>query len=82
MNIYIVMWKDRHTAMTARPFSDPGKAIEWAKKKAKESYCYPDDGTVEGYQERDDGTAPGWIFYAGYSCEGDCIYVVKTKLIE
>ena len=71
MKIYIAIWKDRHSDTTAYPFSDATKAIEWSKLKAKEYAIEPED-----YEEHD----YGWVFYANYSCEGDCIYVVETEL--
>ena len=75
MNIYIAIWNDRHTSTTAHPFTDKKKAIEWAKSTAK-------DGAKElvDYQEHYYGIDQGWVFYAEYSCEGDCIYVVETEL--
>jgi len=75
MEIYIAIWKDRHRDTTAHPFTDADKAVEWAKAKAKDYARDPVD-----YEERDYGKDDGWIFYADYSCEGDCIYVTKTEL--
>lgn len=75
MKIYIAIWKDRHTDTTAHPFTDKGRAIGWAKAKAKE--CARE---TEDYEEHDYGREIGWVFYADYSCESDCIYVVETEL--
>ena len=75
MKIYIAIWKDRHRDTTAHPFTDKHKAIDWAKSKAKE---YARDS--EDYEEHDYGKNSGWVFYADYSCESDCIYVVETEL--
>ena len=75
MNIYIAIWKDRHSETTAHPFTDKQKAIDWAKRKAKEYAREPAD-----YEERDREKDSGWVFYAAYSCESDCIYVVETEL--
>lgn len=75
MKIYIAIWKDSHTDTTAHPFTDPLTAVDWAQAKAKERCRYPED-----YEEHDYGQDEGWLFYAEYSCEGDCIYVVETEL--
>ena len=75
MKIYIAIWKDRHSDTTAHPFSDKDGAINWARAKAKEYCRFPED-----YEEHDYGKDQGWIFYADYSCESDCIYVVESEL--
>jgi len=75
MKIYIAIWQDRHSDTTVHPFSDPDKAIEWARSKAKEYAREPED-----YEEHDYGRDSGQIFYADYSCESDCIRVVTTEL--
>lgn len=72
MKIYIAIWKDRHSDTTAHPFSTPEKAIEFATTKAKEYALEPED-----YEEH---TYDGFLFYVGYSCEGDCIYVVESTV--
>ncbi len=75
MKLYIAIWKDRHSDTTAHPFSNPEKAVEWARTQAKK-YAREDDD----YQEHNYGEDIGWIFFAEYSCECDCIYVVETEL--
>ena len=75
MKIYIAIWNDQHSDITAHPFSDPDNAVEWAKAKAKECVREPED-----YEEHDYGRDSGWIFYANYSCEGDNVRVVTTDL--
>ena len=72
MEIFIVIIEDRHCDVTAHPFSNQDKAIEYAKAKAKEYCRYEED-----YEEED---IDGWIFYAKYSCESDSVRVVKTTL--
>jgi hypothetical protein len=76
MKIYIAIWKDRHSDTTAHPFEDKDVAIEWARSKAKEYDRFDD------YEEHDYGKDQGWVFYADYSCEGDCIYVVESELVQ
>ncbi|MCK5609612.1 hypothetical protein KAR91_47495 [Candidatus Pacearchaeota archaeon] len=78
MKLYIAIWADRHTDITAHPFSEKGAAIGWARLKAKEYSQLAGDGS--DYEEHDYGLCNGWVFYANYSCEGDCIYVIETEL--
>ncbi len=77
MKIYIAIWEDRHLDATVYPFYDPKKAIDWAKAKARKLAC---NGGC--YQERDYGRNDGWIFYAEYSTEDDCVRVVEAEVIE
>ena len=72
MKIYIAIWEDRHSDTTAHPFSNKEKAIEWARSKAKE-YCRHE----EDYEEHDYDHLE---FYADYSCESDCVYVIESEL--
>ena len=72
MSIYIAIWKDRHSDTTAHPFSTAKKAIDWARSKAKEHARQEDDYEEHAYDS--------WLFYANYSCEGDCIYVIESVI--
>lgn len=71
---YIVIWEDRHRDVTVHPFSDKKIAISEARKAAKSVCIFPDD-----YEEEH---IDGWLFYAQYSCEGDSVRVVETKINE
>ena len=72
MNIFIAIWEDRHTDTTAHAFSNSEKAIEFARKHAK-AYA----GDTDFYKEE---VNDGWVFYAVYSSEVDCIRVVEVEL--
>lgn len=72
--IYIVMINDRHHEPEAVAHRDKDKAIKDAKEIA-ESYCSHKED-FEEHQSED------WLYHATYSCEGDCVWVVKTKLEE
>lgn len=72
MEIYIAMIQDRHTDVEVHSFSDPDKAIDYARSRALES-CKHD----EYYEEQE---VESWLFCASYSCEGDFVRVVKTEL--
>lgn len=79
MKIFQVMVDDRHTDTEAIPFSTSEKALAYAKQLF-EAYCdeqdEPDDNEEMGIQP----TSGGWLFYAVYSTEGDCIWVVEQEL--
>ena len=75
VKIYIVIWNDRHTDPTADVFSDKDAAINWARDNAKKSCRHKED-----YEEKDIGRDQGWVFYASYSCESDCIWVVESEI--
>lgn len=74
MLIYNVIVEDRHSDVEVRSFIDREKAIEIAKGIAK-YLCshveYLKEDVIEGYE-----------FHIVYSCEDDCVSVVKTILEE
>lgn len=72
MKLFMVIIEDRHADVKAHPFSDAEKAIETAKRVAKNLASHEDDYEEHDYQ--------GWLFCAVYSCEGDCVRVVETEL--
>ena len=73
--IYIVIVEDRHIDVEAYPFTDKEKAISEAKRIAKEN-----NNSIEDYEEHDYGRDFGELFFANYSCEGDCVRVITKKL--
>jgi len=75
MEVYIVIIQDRHTDVTAHPFTNIDTAISEAKRIAKEFCRFEED-----YQEHDYGKDAGWLFYADYSCESDHVRVVKMEM--
>lgn len=70
--IYIVVISDRHEDIRTIPFKNKSDAIEYAKKTAKE-YCRHPEYLKESIID-------DFIYYIGYSCEGDYICVVKEKM--
>lgn len=72
MNVYIVNIDDRHSNISTYVFADPDKAMEFAKAEALD-LCRD-----ETYFE--EMTVHGWLYYATYSCEGDCVWVVEKEL--
>ena len=75
MSIYIVIVEDRHTDAQVWPFSTAAKTIHEAIKIGKAGARSPED-----YQEYPNPLDEGWVFYAQYSGEGDCVRVVKAEL--
>lgn len=75
MEIYIVIIEDRHTDTAVYPFTDKEKAVNEARRIAKQ-YCRHEDD----YEEHDYGRNDGWLFYAQYSCESDNVRVVTATV--
>jgi len=72
MKVYIVLINDRHTDIEVEAFSSDEKAIDYARKTAKE-YC----GSPEIYEE---SQISDWLFYARYSSEEDYVRVVEREI--
>jgi len=72
MKIYSVIWQDRHSDTTSKPFLDLDEAIMFARSAAKALVMDP-----KFYIER---PIDGWLFYAEYSCEGDCIWITEDEV--
>lgn len=72
MKIYIMLWSDRHSDITATPFLDLNKAIEHARKSAKSACTHPED-----YKET---PVEGLLFHAIYSCENDCVWITEHEI--
>jgi len=70
MKIYVLVNEDRHISPDIRLFLDKEQAIEMARRDAKE---YGGDQYSECVVE-------GWLFYATYSSEGDCFYIVEKDV--
>lgn len=74
MKIYIAMLNDRHTDAEPFPCSTPERAIERARALAVEN-------SRDGGASIDDSETPsGWLYYAIYSEEGDCVWVIAKDL--
>ncbi len=70
--IYIVIDENPSEDTHVYPFTDKDKAISEARKAAKKYARRPEEYVQE--------TFDGWLFYARYGCEGECIRVVATTL--
>lgn len=79
MKIYVAIWEDRHSDTTVHAFSDKEKAIDWAKKNARENDRFGIEGGVD--QILTSGMVnDGWVYYGLYSCENDSIHVVEVTV--
>lgn len=74
MTIYVIIIEDRHTDVEVLAYTRLEAAIREAKKQATDLCRFPED-----YEENDTG-APGWKFYARYSCEGGSVHVVEVEV--
>ena len=70
--IYNVIVEDRHADVIVYPYLDPDKAVEEAKRLAKE-WC-----RNEGYYQELE--IEGWLFCASYSSEGDSVRVTAAEI--
>lgn len=81
MIIYCLMIEDTHTDTEARLFSTPEKALEAARSYLADfadcaAHVDPDDATMTDEQLK----RAGWLFYACYSTEGDCVWVLPLEV--
>ena len=74
MIVYIVLIEDRHSDPEVKVFSTSQKAIREAKKIAKV-------GSNHNSSEIEERIITGWLYYATYSCENDCVRV-EEKVID
>jgi hypothetical protein len=76
-DIYIVIIEDRHADTEAVPFTDEDAAVAHAEEYV--AGCDPDPEDIE--RELNDAMRRvGWVWYCGYSCEGDSVRVVRREL--
>jgi hypothetical protein len=72
MKVYMLMIEDRHTDPDAQVFTTPAKAVA-----AAEAYLVDIDRPDVEVEENPPGD---WLFYARYSVEGDCVWIVEREL--
>jgi len=75
--LFVVIIQDRHTDVDAEVFNTSEAAIAYAKKSV-EQYCRHKEDIEEGLNE--EMIRGGWVYYCRYSCESDCVYVMKKML--
>lgn len=78
--IYVVMVEDLHTDPVAHLFSTEERAMQFARTYL--AGC----GDISPYDEEnenqltDNMKRAGWLFYACYSGEGDCLWVLRSEV--
>jgi len=77
--IYAMVVDDRHSEPQVTLFLKEERALKRAKTLAQESASEPDD--FEEQDLNDSMIQDGWIYYATYSVEGDCVWVMKRNIV-
>lgn len=72
MKLYLAIIEDRHTDVEIEVFTSADAAIAYAKEQMHENVRHPEDIKEMIIQDR--------LYYATYSVEGDCVYVVEKEL--
>jgi isopropylmalate/homocitrate/citramalate synthase len=72
LTVFLVFINDRHSDTDAEVFTSAEAAIEYARTTAREFARSPED-----YIEAD---VRGWLFFATYSVENDCVWVIEKEL--
>jgi hypothetical protein len=78
MNLFGVIWKDRHSGSDMEIFTDEEKAKKWAEISAYETARESDD--VEIHTLTNDMKKGNWKFYITYDCEGSGLIVVEIEV--
>jgi hypothetical protein len=75
MKVYVLITEDRHIDVLVDLFKNKDRAIKTAETRAKEyAKAYHSEVETEKIE--------GWVYYAKYSLDGDCVRVVERPLIE
>lgn len=73
--MYVILIEDRHCDVEVKLHNDKDGAICRARSLAKDyGSRHPED-----YEELD---LEGYLFYAIYCCEGDCVSVQEVKISD
>lgn len=75
MKVYLLIIEDRHIDVEVEVYLNKEKAINKAKMTAAIAVEYS-HGEIEEQQ------IEGWLYFARYSVEGDCIRVEEKRVIE
>ena len=74
MEIYLIVIEDRHNDVVVLPRRDKRFAIEEARGIAGFR------ASQHNYEINTDNPYTTALYFAQYSCEGDCVYVVDAEL--
>lgn len=70
--VFVVLIEDRHTEVEPYVFRDEDEAIEFAKE-----FVHQEARRAEDVEELE---IDGWLYYATYSVEADCVSVREVEL--
>ncbi len=76
--VYALLIEDRQADAEVRIFSTEKKAVKFAKEVCVENAKRPDD--YDEQELSDFMQKQGWVFYAKYSPQGDCVTVLKREV--
>lgn len=78
MPVFTVITEDRHYDVDVELFLTESDAIERAKQIAKNNMHSEED--YEEHLLNANMVKDGWLLYITYSCEVDCVKVLKREL--
>ncbi len=77
MTIYVAMVDDRHEDTKPHLFSDPERAVEFAKRKIAELAGDPDEVELEPIPDWSD-----WIYSASHETSSSAVWIVPREMDE
>jgi len=78
MNLFGVIWEDRHSDSGMEIFTKEEDAIQWCKVTAYKTARDSDD--VEIHDLTDEMKKDNWKFYITYDCEGSGMRVIEITV--
>ncbi len=75
-SVCVVMINNRHDDPKPYVFTDPGRAVEFAKKTAREMASHG----AAGQCEVDERPVAGFLYHATFCAEGDDLWVVERRV--
>lgn len=80
-DVFIVLNADRHSDSEMYPFTDEGKAIDYANRLVLVNVRHPELlEEPDAYELTDGMKDAGWVFSCTYGVEGDNVRVVRKEL--
>ena len=80
MKIYVLMIQDRHTDPEAYLYSTLEKAIGAANTYLSACDVQENVDSEDRNMSTEDLATAGWLFFARYSTEGDCVWIYAADV--